>query len=144
MEKEKEGVANPVFRALVHGGLYKRSQGRIARQATFGAIVAAIALGAWRLSQFLVTQGPALRFALPGVLLLVGLWLAYRIVNVPRFADFLISVEAEMAKVSWPTRGELIRSSLVVLVTIAVLGVVLWFYDTFWRILLMLLGVWQG
>ena len=31
-----------------------------------------------------------------------GLWLGYRIVNVPQFADFLIAVEAEMNKVSWP------------------------------------------
>jgi preprotein translocase subunit SecE len=141
MEKEKESTASPVFRELVHLGLYKRSQGRIARQATFGAIVAVIALGIWRLSQILDGQGPTLRFALPGVLLLVGLWLAYRVVNVPRFADFLISVEAEMSKVSWPTRGELFRSSLVVLVTIFVLGVILFLFDAFWKVLLTFLGV---
>ena len=31
--------------------------------------------------------------------------------NMPRFADFLIAVEAEMNKVSWPSKAELIRSS---------------------------------
>lgn len=30
----------------------------------------------------------------------VGIWFGYRLVNWPRFADFLISVEAELNKVS--------------------------------------------
>jgi hypothetical protein len=41
-----------------------------------------------------------------GLLLAAGLWSVYRLVNMPRFADFLIAVESEMAKVSWPTGGE--------------------------------------
>ena len=44
------------------------------------------------------------------VLASLGLWVAFRLVNMPAFADFLIAVEAEMNKVSWPTRGELFRS----------------------------------
>ena len=70
---------------------------------------------------------------LPFVLLLLSLWAAYRLVNVPNFADFLIAVEAEMNKVSWPTRGELYRSSIVVLVTIFALAVVLFVFDVFWQ-----------
>ena len=58
-----------------------------------------------------------------------------------RFADFLIAVEAEMTKVSWPTRSELIRSSLVVIVTIVGFAVLLWFYDAFWSLLLRHLGL---
>ena len=42
-----------------------------------------------------------------------------------QFADFLIAVEAEMAKVSWPTRSELIHSSLVVIITIIGLAAML-------------------
>ena len=37
------------------------------------------------------------------MLLAAGLWASYRLVNVPAVADFLIAVEAEMNKVSWPT-----------------------------------------
>ncbi len=33
-----------------------------------------------------------------------ALWLAWRVVNVPSFADFLIATEAELNKVSWTTR----------------------------------------
>ncbi len=39
---------------------------------------------------------------------MVGLWLCFRLVNMPRFADFLIAVEAEMNKVSWPTRPRVV------------------------------------
>lgn len=139
MEKEKNSTIGPVFRELVNLGLYKRSQGRIARQVTFGAVVAALAFGAWQLSEYLVDTNAGMRFGLPGLVLLLGLWFAYRVVNVPRFADFLISVEAEMAKVSWPSRSELIRSSIVVLVTIIALAAILAIYDAFWGVLLRML-----
>jgi preprotein translocase subunit SecE len=62
-------------------------------------------------------------------------------VNVPGFADFLIAVEAEMNKVSWPTRTELYRSSVVVLVTIFVLAVVLFVFDFFWGWVFKILGI---
>jgi preprotein translocase subunit SecE len=69
------------------------------------------------------------RYIAPVVLLALGAWLAFRIVNIPRFADFLISVEAEMNKVSWPSRGELYRASLVVIVVIFLLTAILFTYD---------------
>ncbi len=70
--------------------------------------------------------------AIAGLILAVGLWLSYRIVNYPKFADFLIAVEAEMNKVSWPTRGELVRSSIVVIFVILALAGLLYFYDLLW------------
>jgi len=57
------------------------------------------------------------------------LWLGFRIVNWPSFADFLIAVEAEMNKVSWPSRTELIRASMVVIVLMFGLTAVLYTYD---------------
>ncbi len=72
-------------------------------------------------------------FGLPGLLLVVSLWIAYRMVNVPSVADFLIAVEAEMNKVSWPSRAELFRASMVVLFTIFFLAAVLFGFDSFWR-----------
>ena len=57
------------------------------------------------------------RYVVPMVVVFGGLWLAFRLVNIPRFADFLIAVEAEMNKVSWPTRAEMFRSSMVVIVS---------------------------
>ena len=135
----RQEVSHPVgafFQELVHVGLYKRSQGRITRQVTFAALALAVALGLWRLSFIMTGKGLAYQLALPGVLLLAGLWVLYRLVNVPSFADFLIAVEAEMNKVSWPTRTELFRASLVVLFMIFSLAIILAVYDYLWAVLL--------
>ena len=129
------------FQELFQTGIYKRSQGRISRQVTFFAAVVIIALGLYRLSATLEGFGPGLSLGLPGALLLAGLWVAYRLVNVPGFADFLIAVEAEMNKVSWPTGPELIRGSTVVLITILSLAAVLFAFDWVWRVIFDMWGI---
>ena len=128
-----------IFQELFTVGIYKRSQGRITRQVTFAALAIAISLGFFRLYQTLdASMGKelfGLSLWLPGLLGLVGLWVSYRAVNLPGFADFLIAVEAEMNKVSWPTRSELFRASMVVLICIIFLALILYGYDIFWRII---------
>jgi preprotein translocase SecE subunit len=64
-----------------------------------------------------------------GVLLI---WLAWRIVNVPTFADFLIATEAEMNKVSWTTRKRLLQDTVVVLVTVFLFTMFLFVVDIIW------------
>jgi len=126
---------NAFLQGLVSTDIYKRSQGRIARQVTWGALALTIAMGCYRLTWMLIGLGTEARFGIPMVLLLAGLWIAYRLVNLPSFADFLIAVEAEMNKVSWPTRHELIRASLVVLLTMGLLTLALYVFDIVWWVL---------
>jgi preprotein translocase subunit SecE len=141
MSKEKNATVNPFLRELVSLGIYKRSQGRIARQLTFATLAIVFLLGAWRLNVYLGgVSEPAIRVGLPVLLAVSGCWLAFRLVNLPNFADFLIAVEAEMNKVSWPTRTELFRSSLVVVFCIFFLSAVLYGYDLFWSSLRHLLN----
>jgi preprotein translocase subunit SecE len=135
MTKDNPG-GNSGWMQLIHElfktEIYKRSQGRLVRQLTCLAIWVACALAAWRVVPLLTVewrvQSPV-AYAIAGLVLLVGLWLGYRIVNWPSFADFLIAVEAEMNKVSWPSRTELIRASLVVIVLMFGLMAVLFTYD---------------
>lgn len=130
---------------LFSTSIYKRNQGRLARQVTFAALAIVLGIGVWRLSQFLplwfgeLVEGAGsgtdlgvLRFLIPGGLLAAVLWFCYRLVNVPRFADFLIAVESEMTKVSWPSKDEVIRSSAVVIFMIFALAAILAAYDLFW------------
>ncbi len=120
------------FQELISTTIYKRTQGRITRQVTFAAIAISLAVGLWELSRAMMQWEPLYRYGIPGGLMVIVVWAAYRLVNVPAFADFLIAVEAEMNKVSWPSRSELIRASIVVLVTIFVLAAILWGFDLFW------------
>ena len=133
--------------------VYKRSQGRVTRQVTFAALATIVAVGVWRLAQLLAIQygggdgslagiGGAdlgvVRFLIPGGLLALGLWLCYRVVNIPKFADFLIAVESEVAKVSWPSAEEVFRSSAVIIFLIFALAAILAAYDLFWWFVLRL------
>lgn len=169
MAKEKSVAVSPAYRSWIaeifHVGMYKRSQGKVARQATFGAIGVTVALAAYQLSVFLtakvlgtvesllstwplsyiseggrdvtlqVAEVLSLEYSLPLLLFAVGLWIGFRVVNIPRFADFLISVEAEMNKVSWPSKDELIRSSIVVIFVIVAMSALLYGYDAFWTLI---------
>jgi len=128
---------NGFFQELLQVGIYKRSQGRITRQVTCAALALGVAAGFWRLSQMMIDYwdwNRVVGLTVPTILAIVCCWVAYRLVNYPRFADFLIAVEAEINKVSWPTRGELARSSLVVLFTIFALAVVLFGFDALWNL----------
>jgi len=144
-EHAKHGT---VWGDVLSFSVYKRNQGRLTRQVTFAALAAIVGLGIWRLSQLIAVMyggdgglaalgGPSVdlgvvRFLLPGVLLAAGLWLCFRAVNVPKFADFLIAVESEVAKVSWPSGEEVFRSSAVIIFLIFALAAILAAYDLFW------------
>ena len=132
---------HPLLRVLFDAGLYKRSQGRIARQATFAVLAGSVVLGCWRLSYQLVQFGSLWQFLLPMALAAVGVWICFRAINFPQFADFLIAVEAEMNKVSWPTRDVLFRSTVVVMFTIFALAGILFLYDVIWKSLLSAMGI---
>jgi preprotein translocase SecE subunit len=64
------------------------------------------------------------------------LWFAWRAVNYPTFADFLIATEAEINKVSWTSRKALIRDTIVVLTTLILLTFFLFVVDLFWNAVL--------
>jgi preprotein translocase subunit SecE len=112
---------------MFNASRYKRSQGRVARQLTLAAMAAMVAVGVWQLNSMGGTY--VQQYVTPLVVLAMGWWASFRIVNLPKFADFLISVEAEMNKVSWPSRGELWRASIVVIIVIFFLAALLFTYD---------------
>jgi len=129
---------------LFAGSLYKARQGRIVRQVTCLALWLAIWLGAWQLYETLGSglYGQTLwQYLVPSVLVVAGMWFTFRLVNWPKFADFLIAVEAEMTKVSWPTKTELYRASMVVIFTMAFLALLLFAYDLVWQAIFDSIGV---
>ncbi|MGH7201870.1 MAG: preprotein translocase subunit SecE [Planctomycetaceae bacterium] len=83
---------------------------------------------------------PWITVGIPVALAALAAWVIFRLVNAPRFADFLISVEAEMDKVAWPGKEQLIRSTAVVIITMFFLAMLLFLYDVIWQFLFRLLG----
>lgn len=126
--------------------LYKRNQGRLVRQVTAITVAVVIIIGAWTLSgtAMLASADRWARIGIPLAISVAGAWGAFRLVNWPRFADFLVSVEAELDKVSWPSRDELKRSSIVVIATMFLLAMLLFAYDSIWLLLFNWLGILHG
>ena len=141
-------------------GTYKKGQGLRVRRLTMLGILLIVGSGifiyGWRRSyhpgevwavhvpfttdyELVLLRAPGFVFS---VLVILGtLWFIYRLVNYPRFADFLIATEAEMNKVSWASPKRLKQDTIVVLVTTVLLTLFLWFMDIFWSWLLVMLGV---
>lgn len=140
----RTGSSTPLARELFHTSFYKPTQGRIVRQLTAVGIWVVIGLGCWSLYSTLRGSLQADSWWIPGipaVVLLAGIWFGYRIVNWPNFADFLIAVEAEMNKVTWPSKDELIRASIVVMFTIFFLATALFLFDILWQQFFSFIGV---
>lgn len=136
-----KSLGGSVVAELFSARSYKPNQGRTVRMVTAVTIGVIVSLAAWRLRETLATSLPGAQWLAPGVLLAAGLWLAYRVINIPKFGEFLIAVEAEMSKVSWPTRTELVRSSMVVILFIISLAAILFAFDLIWKAVFQLIGV---
>jgi preprotein translocase subunit SecE len=139
-----------LFAEMFAGALHKPRQGRIVRQLTCLAIWLTFWLGGWQLYEVLLSGAyginkwssfPLVKFLAPSAMIALGMWFGYRLVNWPRFADFLINVEGEMTKVSWPVKTELYRASMVCIFTMAFLAVLLFAYDLVWQAIFDFIGV---
>jgi preprotein translocase SecE subunit len=86
---------------------------------------------------------PKVAYTIPLILSALTLWLGWRLVNVPVFADFLIATEAELNKVSWTTRRRLVQDTIVVLTTVVLMAVFLFVADFLWSKVLTQIGVLQ-
>jgi len=151
------GQNGGLISSLLSGGFYKPSQGRVVRQVTFVSLAVLAVLIAWGIGDPVadlvkwmlgVGQGAvavgwlaSIQYPILIVLASLGLWISFRLVNYPKFADFLISVEAEMNKVTWPSRDELWKASCVVIFVIFALAAVLFAFDVFWTKLFQILRI---
>ena len=115
--------------------LYKRGQGLYARVtvaallgllACFGIFELYSVLGAWEAKLFDTVAWKLIVVALTALVAAVVVFLA---VNGGKAVDFLIMTEAELRKVSWPTRRQLRQQTLVVIVVTVIFGAVIQIAD---------------
>jgi preprotein translocase subunit SecE len=129
----KNEAISGLWTSLISPGLYKRTQGKRVRQSTALLFVGWAWFGCWSLYTGPLSEAaPETRIGIPMALGIVAAWIAYRAVNIPQVADFLIAVEAEMKKISWPTVQRCFRAATVVIVTMILMAIVLFAYDQLW------------
>jgi preprotein translocase subunit SecE len=125
---------------LLRADLYKPMQGRYARAYNALGLALIVLAGIWRMEST-VDSSPISRIGVPVLVAAALGWLIFRIVQFPPFAEFLIATEAEMNKVSWTSKDDLIRFTTVVLATVVLMAVYLFLVDTLWTALLRFIRV---
>ena len=143
-QKQPTGQGNGGFWSeLFKFGMYKPNQGRIVRQLTFlsSAILCLLVAYEFYRTGWFDNWFSGSRYITLVVLAVLGIWFSFRVVNYSKFADFLIAVQAEMNKVSWPTKQELWRSSLVVIFVIFAMAALLFLFDAVWSWLFKLIRI---
>jgi preprotein translocase subunit SecE len=126
---------------LLRWDLYKPMQGWYARVYTAIGLGVVVAAGAWKIYEASLDYAPQWRFGIPAAFAAILGWVVFRIVHYPPFAEFLVATEAEMNKVSWTSKEDLIRATTVVLTTVVLMAIFLFLVDTLWTTILRLIGV---
>jgi preprotein translocase subunit SecE len=67
--------------------------------------------------------------------------LVFHFMNKPANADFLIATDAEMKRVNWTSRAELIGSTRIVILFMFMIAILLFVYDLFFHTFFWLIGV---
>ena len=127
-------------------GIYKRGQGKYTRLGSaFGAAIIA-GLGCFQLYNKLQAADVGLwvQTMVPASLFVVLSFLIFWFVNKPNIANFMIAAEAEMKKVSWSTRKEVIRSTKVVIFSVVMLGAFLFLADIMFMLFFSTIKVLKG
>jgi preprotein translocase subunit SecE len=135
------GVFAQFFINLMRSQLYKPMQGWYARALTAAGLGVIAAAGAYMLHKASEEYTPLWQFALPTGFAAILAWVIFRLVHFPPFAEFLIATEAEMNKVSWTNKDDLIRATTVVLTTVFIMALYLFLVDTLWTFVLRMIGV---
>ncbi len=125
--------------------VYKKGQGKYTRTVTFLSVMLLGVIGAYLMSGFLkgysATSSPYMRFGVPTAVVAVLAIVTFWMVNRPKSADFLISTEGEMKKVSWSSKKEIIGSTKVVIVTTLLMAGILFAVDILFANLFRWIGV---
>ena len=120
---------------------YKPTQGNRVRQLTLLGFLVIILYGAYCWVYIKPTDVPMVKYYIPTAVVVLLAWVAYRAVNWPPFAEFLIATQAEMAKVTWPSNEKVKQSTYVVLIVTGLMTLFLFLSDVLWKAILKAIGV---
>jgi len=116
--------------------IHKSGQGRYVRVGTAiaaGLVALVLCHYVWLLLTRHVSDDFAYKvyvvYTVPAVLFAAMAVVTAYYLNKPKAADFLIATESEMKKVAWSSKAELVGSTIVVIVTVFLLAVFIYFAD---------------
>lgn len=140
--------------------IYKKGQGKVVRMCALAGFLLLILYGSYSLDVWpMIEDGSALRTAiipnypaigdisldwilLISVVLFLGFgFLAFWVLNRPKYSDFLIETESEVKKVSWPQRKEYLAASAAVFAVVLFVFCFLWATDTVFTEILSRIGI---
>jgi preprotein translocase subunit SecE len=141
--KKPPGLFAQYLGNLARGEVYKPNQGWYARLWTGIGLGGLVLAGLYQLyvTQLQGETSTAVQYGVPAVLAAVLGWTVFRTLQFPPFVDFLVATEAEMKKVSWTTKAELKRATVVVLTTVLLMAVYLFGVDWLWSTILQTIGI---
>jgi len=124
--------------------IYKRGQGKNTRLCSAFAAAIIAGSGSWQLFNKLEASSLGglspkaelwIATMVPSGLFVVLALLIFWLVNKPSVADFMISAEGEMKKVSWSSRKEIAVSTSIVIVVVIIMAILLGSTDISFRTL---------
>lgn len=123
--------------------IYKSGQGKYTRLCSAFAWALIVVLGCYTLYTKLQASDPKsispqvwiwMQTMIPAGLFVVFGLVIYWLVNKPSIADFMISAEGEMKKVSWSSRREIAASTAVVIIVVILMAIYLGVVDIVFRL----------
>ena len=116
--------------------IYKKGQGKYTRLYSAFAWAIIAGLGCFTLYSKLraVDMNTWIQTMVPAGLFVALSLLIYWLVNKPSIADFMISAEGEMKKVSWSSKKEIAVSTIVVIAVVILMAVYLGVVDIVFRL----------
>lgn len=130
--------------------IYKPGQGYYTRtlSAVGAATLVLIVVGwLWQEMTSIAALGDNLLYAqaVMAVVLLGGFGLlGWWLLNKPNIVDFMIATEAEMKKVNWPSRREVVGSTVVVIGGTLLIAAFLWVINLFFGWVFLEIGILQS
>ena len=131
--------------------IYKKGQGNLARLVTGVGALFIVGFGSLALREYL--KASTAKIAVATINLELGMLLAFvvfvacaavvawQVLMAHWLVDFLILTEAELRKVSWPTKRDLYQQTIVVIVVSVMIGIVVLIVDLIFSKVLQAAGV---
>jgi len=127
--------------------IYKSGQGKYTRLYSGLAVGAIVAIGCWRLYERLAVLNISdnarewVQTLVPAGVFVVLCYLVFWLVNRPTVADFMISAEGELKKVSWSSRKEVTVSTFIVIFVVILMACLLGLTDIFFKLFFYSIGI---